>query len=56
MDLVTHYRTQDTGIVCGDESATLIGETLEGQTIEGSDSIGTVGLVSASAWIMAFSR
>ena len=42
-DLVTHYRTQDTGIACGDESATLTGETLDGQPIEGTDSIQTVG-------------
>jgi len=43
MDLVTHYRTQDTGIVCGDESATLTGETLDGHPFEGTDSIQTVG-------------
>lgn len=43
MDLVTHYRTQDTGIVCADESATLTGATLDGHPIEGSDSIQTVG-------------
>jgi hypothetical protein len=39
MDLVTHYRTRDTGIVRGDESATLTGKTLDGQPLEGSDSI-----------------
>jgi hypothetical protein len=43
MDLVTHFRTRDTRIVCGDESVTLTGETLDGQPIEGSDSIRTVG-------------
>lgn len=43
IDLVTHYQTQDTGIACGDESATLTGETLDGQSIEGTDSIQTVG-------------
>jgi hypothetical protein len=43
MDLMTHYRTRETGIFCGDESATLTGETLDGQPIEGSDSINTVG-------------
>ena len=42
MDLMTHYRTRETGIVCGDESATLTGETLDGQPTEGSDSIQTV--------------
>jgi hypothetical protein len=43
LDLVSHYRTRDTGIACGDDSATLTGETLGGQAIEGSDSIQTVG-------------
>jgi hypothetical protein len=43
MDLLLHFRTQDTGIVCGDESAILTGETLDGQPFEGSDSITTVG-------------
>jgi hypothetical protein len=42
-DLVLHFRTQDTGIQCGDTSASLIGETSGGQAIEGSDSINTVG-------------
>jgi hypothetical protein len=48
-DLVTHFRTRDTGIVCGDDSATLTGETLDGQPIEGTDSINTVGC-RASRW------
>jgi hypothetical protein len=43
MDLMTHFRTQETGIVCGDESVTLTGETLDGQPFEGTDSIQTVG-------------
>jgi hypothetical protein len=42
-DLILHFNTQDTGIVCGDTSAFLTGETLDGQMIEGSDSINTVG-------------
>jgi hypothetical protein len=42
-DLVTHYRTRDTGIACGDETATLSGETLDGRPFEGTDSIQTVG-------------
>jgi hypothetical protein len=42
-DLVLHFRTQDTGIVCGTTSASLRGKTLSGQAIEGSDSIRTVG-------------
>ena len=42
-DVMVHFRTQDTGIVCGDESVTLTGETLDGQSLEGTDSIETVG-------------
>ena len=42
-DLVSHYMTRQTGIACEDESATLTGATLDGQLIEGSDSIRTVG-------------
>jgi hypothetical protein len=43
MDLVSHYGTQETGIVCGDTSATLTGNTFSGLLFEGSDSIRTVG-------------
>lgn len=42
-DLILHFKTQDTGIACGDTSATLTGETFGGQAIEGSDAIMTVG-------------
>jgi hypothetical protein len=42
-DLILHFRTQDTGIVCGATSACLSGETFGGQAIIGSDSIKTVG-------------
>ena len=42
-DLVVHFRTQDTGIACGDTVATLTGETLGGQDVEGQDSVTTVG-------------
>ena len=41
--LTVTFRTQDTGIICGDESATLTGELLDGTAIEGTDSIQTVG-------------
>ena len=43
LDLVLHFRTQRTGIECGDTNAMLVGETFEGTPIEGSDSIVTVG-------------
>ena len=42
-DLVLHFRTQDTGIQCGQTSASLTGETFDGDPIQGSDSIRTVG-------------
>jgi photosystem II stability/assembly factor-like uncharacterized protein len=40
LDLVMHFRTQDTGIACG---ADLRGETFDGQKIKGFDSITTIG-------------
>jgi hypothetical protein len=43
LDLVLHFNTQDTGIRCGDTSASLTGETFDGQAIHGSDSIQTAG-------------
>ena len=43
LDLVLHFRTQDSGILCGDTIAMLSGETFGSQAIEGSDSIETVG-------------
>jgi hypothetical protein len=42
LDLVLHFATQQTGILCGDSSARLTGKTFDGQPIEGSDSIRTV--------------
>jgi hypothetical protein len=42
-DLVSHYRTQDTEIQCGDTFATLDGKTNGGLDITGSDSIQTRG-------------
>jgi uncharacterized repeat protein (TIGR01451 family) len=43
LDLVLHFGTQDTGIVCRTTAASLTGQTFAGQAIEGSDSIRTVG-------------
>ena len=43
LDLVLHFRTQDTGIRCGDISAPLTGKTFDDAVIQGSDSIITVG-------------
>ena len=43
IDLVLHFRTQSTGIACGDESAALDGRTLDGVLLHGVDAITTVG-------------
>ena len=42
LDLVLHFRTQDSGLQCGDTSASLTGKTVSGQAIHGSDLIVTV--------------
>ena len=42
MDLVFHFRRGETGIACGDTSATLWGKTLDGYDFEASDRIRTV--------------
>jgi hypothetical protein len=43
LDLVMHFMVLETGIRCGDISASLTGLTVEGLMIEGEDSIFTVG-------------
>ena len=44
LDLVLHFPTQETGIVCGDTEAFLSGKTFDGTPIGGaSDTIATVG-------------
>jgi len=43
IDMILHFNTQVTGIQCGDTSASLTGKTFNGQVIDGSDSINTVG-------------
>jgi hypothetical protein len=49
MDLVLHFKTQDTGIQCGDTEASLTGQTFGGQTITGTDAIQTVGCGTGKA-------
>jgi hypothetical protein len=43
IDLLLHFRVENTGIRCGDTSASIRGATLSGQIIQGSDSFKTVG-------------
>lgn len=45
LDLLLHFRTQASGIQCGDTHVLLSGKTFAGQAIEGADSITTVGCV-----------
>jgi hypothetical protein len=47
-DLILDFRTQDTGITCGETSASLTGETFDGDPIQGADAITTVGCKSIS--------
>jgi YVTN family beta-propeller protein len=42
-DMILHFVTQKTGLQCGDTSASLTGETLDGQMIQGSDAVKTAG-------------
>ncbi|MCH8813370.1 MAG: hypothetical protein IID07_16220 [Gemmatimonadetes bacterium] len=39
LDMVLHFRTQETGISCGDTEVSLEGKTTGGEDIEGSDSV-----------------
>jgi len=43
MDLLFHFRTQETGIQCGDTEATLTGETWDGASVSGTDSVNPAG-------------
>jgi hypothetical protein len=42
-DLFLYFDTEETGLQCGDILASLTGQTFDGQLVEGSDSVITVG-------------
>ena len=42
-DMVLHFKTQETGIVCGSGDATLVGETMGGTQFTGTDTVRTDG-------------
>ena len=42
LDMILHFRTQDTGIRAGDTEAELTGKTVDGVDIHGRDSVRTV--------------
>ncbi len=43
LDMILRFRTQETGIMCGDTIASLTAQTNAGRAIDGSDSIVTLG-------------
>jgi hypothetical protein len=43
LDLVVHFRTQETGLACDDDEVTLRGSTFDGIDFEATDAIKTVG-------------
>jgi len=51
LDLVLHFKTQQSGIQCGDTEASLVGTTFGGQEIAGTDAIQTVGCGSGKAFV-----
>ena len=42
IDMILHFRTQDTDIQAGDTSASLVGKTINSQYFEATDSVRTV--------------
>jgi len=42
LDMILHFKTQETGIKAGDTKACLIGKTVDGRNITGCDAIVTV--------------
>jgi len=51
MDLVSHYRTAETGIEAGDRGVCLKGENLEGAPFLGADAVRTVPAITNAALV-----
>jgi hypothetical protein len=49
MDMMFHFKTQKTGIACGDTEATLMSVTSNGTPIAGTDTVSTVGCKGMSS-------
>jgi hypothetical protein len=43
IDLVFHFRLGDTDLSCDSTEGTLTGETFDGQSVEGTDSVNMIG-------------
>jgi hypothetical protein len=43
LDMILHFKTQATGIVCGTTTGVLTGNTFSGEALRGTDSVNTVG-------------
>jgi hypothetical protein len=43
MDMVFHFKIQESAIACDDTEATMTGETFDGTLITGTDAVKTVG-------------
>ena len=43
IDMILHFKTQDTAIQCGNPSASVTGQTFDGRALKGSDFMVTVG-------------
>ena len=48
LDVIYYFKTNDTGVACGDMSAILVGVSGEGQTFAGTDSVQTEGCKHAA--------